>query len=246
MKVENRYIDGTYLEKNPIWDREDSPWKVKHVNSVLQKFDIKPKSICEIGCGPGDNLIHMNKIFPTSQLFGFDISPQLRSFWKENLKNNLTNGNLKFCLGDFHKVNKKKYDLIMMLDVFEHVRDPFTFLENSIKFATYFIFHIPLDLSAMSVLRNIPLLDVREKAGHLHYYTKDLALETLKDSGYEILYWKYTQASLSSPNRSLKTKLMSIPRTVFYSIHKDLGVRLLGGETLMVLATAKKTPRSLK
>lgn len=126
-----------------------------------------------------------------------------------------------------------------MLDVFEHVRDPFTFLEKSLAFAKYFVFHIPLDLNALSVLRNTPLLNVREKVGHLHYYTKDLALETLKDSGYEILYWNYTQASLSSPSRSLKTRMMSIPRKIFYWIHKDLGVRLLGGETLIVLAKAK-------
>ncbi|WP_061249392.1 class I SAM-dependent methyltransferase [Leptospira alstonii] len=239
MKIEKRYTDGTYLQKNPGWDREDSPWKVEQVNSVLKKFDIEPKSVCEIGCGIGDNLVLLGKKFPSSQLIGFDISPQLRSFWKENIKNNLFKNQLKFYLGDFHSLNKKKYDLLLMLDVFEHVRDPFTFLEKSLKFAQYFVFHIPLDLSVISILRNTPLLNVREKVGHLHYYTKDLALETLEDCGYEIIHWNYTQASLTSPNRSLKTKIVAIPRSIFYFIHKDFGVRLLGGETLIVLAKAK-------
>jgi hypothetical protein len=123
-----------------------------------------------------------------------------------------------------------------MLDVFEHVRDPFTFLEESKQFSDYFIFHIPLDLSAFSVLRGSPLMNVRKKVGHLHFYTKDLALETLHECGYELIQWRYTGASLNSPNRRLKTKIASIPRKLFYAINKDFGVRLFGGETLLVLA----------
>lgn len=241
MIIEKRYTDGSYLQKNPNWDREDSSWKVEQVSKILRKFAMKPKTICEIGCGTGDNLLYIGNEFVLSQLFGFDISPQLAPFWRENIKNNSLKNRLKFYLGDFHSLNKKKYDLILMLDVFEHVRDPFTFLEKSLTFAKYFVFHIPLDLSVLAVLRNTPLLSVREKVGHLHYYTKDLALETLKDSGYEILHWDYTQASLSSPNRSLKTRMMSVPRKIFYWLHKDLGVRLLGGETLIVLAKAKSS-----
>lgn len=143
---------------------------------------------------------------------------------------------LEFHLGDFHTINKQKYDVLLMLDVFEHVRDPFTFLESSIPYATYFVFHIPLDLSASSVLRTQPLLQSRKKVGHLHFFTKDLALETLQDCGYKVIEWRYTGASLSSPNRSWKTRLASLPRRLAYTVNRDFGVRLLGGETLLVLA----------
>ncbi len=129
-----------------------------------------------------------------------------------------------------------KYDVLLMIDVFEHVSDPFSFLEESHAHARKFVFHIPLDLSATGVARKTPLLNVRRSVGHLNYYTKDLALETLTDGGYKIIDWRYTEASLNSPNRTLKTKLASLPRKLFYAINKDFGVRLLDGETLLVLA----------
>jgi hypothetical protein len=121
---------------------------------------------------------------------------------------------------------------------FEHVRDPFTFLEESRRHARHFVFHIPLDLSSVSVARQSPLLRVRRGVGHLHFYTKDLALETLRDSGYEIVEWRYTGASVSGSGRTVMTRLAQWPRRFAYAINKDLGVRLLGGETLVVLAKA--------
>jgi SAM-dependent methyltransferase len=237
MKIEQRYLDESYLLKNPDWDRADSPWKAKKVLSLLEDHNIIPNSICEVGCGSGDTLACLAKELPNTRMTGFDISPQAAEFWKDH--QNLDG--VEFLLGDFHKINQKTFDVLLMLDVFEHVRDPFTFLEASRCCATYFVFHIPLDLSASSVARGAPLLMVREKTGHLHYYTKDLALATLRDTGYEIVEWRYTEASLNSPNRSRKTRVASIVRRLAYAFNKDFGVRLLGGETLLVLAKSSDT-----
>jgi len=233
MKIEQRYIDASYLNENPDWDREDAPWKAKMVKELIEKHQIMPSSICEIGCGSGDILACLIKYYSEVELTGYDVSPQLENFWKEHKDNSR---NLNFCVGDFFKLNTKKYNVLLMLDVFEHVRDPYTFLEMSKQYADYFVFHIPLDLSASSVVREKPLMYTRKKVGHLHSYTKDLALETLKDSGFNIIEWQYTGASLNMPNRSLKTILAHMPRKLVYAINKDWGVRLLGGETLLVLA----------
>jgi hypothetical protein len=123
-----------------------------------------------------------------------------------------------------------------MLDVFEHVRDPFSFLEESKRHAKKFIFHIPLDLSAFSLIRKNPLLNVRNQVGHLHFYTKDLALQTLIDCGYKIIDWQYSGAFFNKPTRSFKGKIAAIPRRFLALFNKDFAVRLLGGETLIVLA----------
>jgi hypothetical protein len=166
---------------------------------------------------------------------GFDVSPQLADIWKRHEE---TGARVKFRLGDFHELNQRKYDVVLMCDVFEHVRDPFTFLELTRAHGRYFIFHIPLDLSALSVLRGASLMNVRAKVGHLHSYTKDLALATLTDSGYQIVGWRYSGASQYAASRSWSAKLAYIVRRIGYGFNKDLGVRLLGGETLLVLAKA--------
>ncbi len=235
MKIESRYLDDSYFAKNPDWDRKDAPWKADKVKNILADHRILPSSLCEIGCGSGDILAHLLKHLPNTKMYGFDISPPLTKFWQKH-EALTTQGVLELCLGDFHIINKKKYNVLLMLDVFEHIRDPFTFLEESKKHADLFVFHVPLDLSASSVVRKKVLIETRKKVGHLHYYTKDLALSTIEDSGYEIIDWRYTGASINSPNRSWKTRMASVLRRIVYGINKDFGVRLLGGETLLVLA----------
>ena len=231
--VELRYCDGAYLAENPDWDRKDAPWKAAQVATILSDNKIEPYSVCEVGCGSGDVLVQLKKVLPSVKMTGYDISPQAAQFWEHH---NVAEGGVEFQLGNFHEINIVKYDVLLILDVFEHVCDPFSFLENSMRYATYFVFHIPLDLSASTVFRGYPLINARKKVGHLHYYTKDLALSTLLDTGYEVLDWRYTGASLNSPNRSLKTRLAALPRRIAYAVNKDFGVRLLGGETLLVLA----------
>lgn len=238
MTIESRYFDGQYFAQNPTWDREDAPWKASQVTTMLKKHNINPQSMCEVGCGSGDVLRCLHEIYPNTQLIGYDISPHVTQFWQNtsSCEHEKKKEEIIFKLGDFHTHNTDYYNILLMLDVFEHVPDPFTFLEQSHRHAHQFIFHIPLDLSASTVLRGNPLLNVRRRVGHLHFYTKDLALETLTDSGYNIIDWCYTGASLNKPNRSISTIVSHIPRYIAYAIHKDWGVRFLGGETLIVLA----------
>lgn len=233
--VESRYYDGTYLARNPTWDRTDAPWKASRIAELLAANNLEPASICEVGCGSGDVLVHLRKSFLSAAMTGFDISPQVAKFWEEH---RAAGERVNFHLGDFHQINAAHYDVLLMLDVLEHLRDPFTFLEKSRQQAGHFVFHIPLDLSANALVRGKPLMDIRRKVGHVHSYTKELALATLVDSGYDIVEWRYTGASLDAPNRSLKTRVAALPRRVAYAINKDFGVRLLGGETLLVLATS--------
>ena len=233
MKIETRYLEGTYLSHNHNWDREDATWKANLVTKILKDHHIQPNSICEVGCGAGDILRCLRASFPLTRLFGYDISPQVTQFWGDDQD---AGGDVTFNLGNFHELNALQYDVLLMLDVFEHVRDPFSFLEESRAHAQHFVFHIPLDLSASGVARKAPLLNVRRSVGHLNFYTKDLALETLSDCGYKVIDWRYTGASLNMPHRSLKTKLARIPRRIAFAINKDWGVRLFGGETLIVLA----------
>ena len=47
------YEDGTYLENNPSWHEEDSPWKAKQIRRIIEKNSLTPKRIYEIGCEIG-------------------------------------------------------------------------------------------------------------------------------------------------------------------------------------------------
>ena len=229
--INSRYESSDYLDANPSWDIEDSPWKAEHVINIMQGHALQPSKICEVGCGAGGVLAALRNNFPNARLTGYDIAPAAEKFWAK-----LKDKNIDFFVGNFFDLNKDHHNVILLLDVLEHVPDPHQFLVGIKPHTDYAIIHFPLDLSAFSVLREQPLLYVRRKVGHIHYFTKGLALELLKECGFEVVDCQYTGAAFTAPQRSLKTKMFGWLRRLFYLLNKDIGVRLLGGETLMVLA----------
>jgi len=228
---ESFYTSSDYLKKNPTWDSEDAPWKISRVEELILDHQVKNNKVCEVGCGSGACLTEMRKYNGDAKLYGYDIAPDAADFWKQ-----YTSENIHFESGDFLAMETPYFDLILILDVLEHVVDPHDFLCRIRDRAECFIFHFPLDLSSISVLRESPLLYVRKKVGHIHYFTKGLALELLNECGFEIVEFRYTGAAFNTPQAGLKTRLAQLPRRIAYALNKDFGVRLLGGETLMVLA----------
>src|SRR2546425_5941105 len=231
---ERRYLSGEYRQANPTWDQEDSPWKAALVRELIRASGIPAASIAEIGCGAGGVLAGLRPAFPQARLAGFDIAPDAARFWPQH-----AGAAIDYTLGDFFQASgERRYDVILVLDVLEHLADPMDFLARLRPRAQHLILHIPLDLSALSVLREAPLLNARRKVGHIHYYTRALALALLDECGYEIVQARYTGAAFSAPRRHWQAVTMSLVRRIVYCLGKDLAVRLLGGETLLVLARA--------
>lgn len=226
------YDDGTYLANNPSWHEEDSLWKARKISEIIRKNSLEPRTICEIGCGAGEMLNQLSDQYADDRaFFGYEISPQAFELCRKKSKPNLT-----FKLANLLNDAEAYFDIVMAIDVFEHVEDYFGFLRTLKKRGEYKIFHIPLDLSVQTVLRSSPIISVRKSVGHIHYFTKETAMETLKDAGYSIIDHFYTAGSLELPNRGWKANIAKIPRKLAFSLDEDLAVRLLGGYSLMVLS----------
>jgi SAM-dependent methyltransferase len=227
----NIYTDGGYLDKNPLWHIDESPFKVKQILRMLQKNHLQPTIICEVGCGAGEVLrLLQEKMDNACRFWGYDISPQAMKMCERR-----ANEKLQFKLADISREEDTFFDLILVLDVFEHVEDYFGFLDGIRPKSDLKIFHIPLDLSVQAVFRKRGLLKRRELWGHIHYFTKETALETLKDAGYEILDYFYTPRGIELA-RETAHKIALLPRMICFSIHQDLTARILGGYGLLVLA----------
>lgn len=225
------YKDGTYLESNPSWHEQDSPWKAKQIINIIEKNFLNPNNICEIGCGAGEILSQLSDHYDGGKnFFGYEVSPQAYNLCVKKAKKNLI-----FKLSNLLEDSGEHFDLVMAIDVFEHVEDYFDFLRKLKEKGEYKIFHIPLDLSVQSVLRSSPIIKHRKSIGHIHYFTKETALETLKDTGYEIIDYFYTGTDIELPDRGWKANLLKIPRKLAFQINKDLAVRILGGYSLLVL-----------
>jgi hypothetical protein len=182
----------------------------------------------------GAVLVEIGKALPQERLYGYEVAPDVARFWPQHAA-----PSVEFRLGDFLVEEQEHYDLMLVLDVVKHIANSFDFLACLRDRANFHVFHFPLDLSAINVLRKAPLMYVRNKVGHIYYYTKDLALALLDECNYRVIEWFYTGAAFGAPQRTWKTILAGLPRRLAYAINKDAGVRLLGGETLMVLASAR-------
>ena len=225
------YESGDYLANNPTWDQEDSQWKADNVQMILDSNGLVPKSIVEVGCGAGGVLSALNKTWPDVDYSGFDIAPDATKFWSK-----YSAKNIQFSLGDFLKSQTPHFDALLLLDVIEHVSNPFDFLLALHGRSDYYVFHIPLDLSVSTVLREHSLIQGRKKVGHIHYFTKGIALSLLEECGYQVIDWSYTDAAFTVPKTTWRGLLIRPLRRLLFSINRDVGVRLLGGDTLMVLA----------
>lgn len=231
--MENIYEDGRYFEQNPQWHTERSPWKVKKIISLLSKNKIEFTTIADVGCGAGEVLNQLQKRMKfVKSLSGYEISPQGFQLAKTR-----ENAKLKFYNDDlFSQPKSVTFDVVMAIDVFEHVEDYFSFLRNIKQRGAYKIFHVPLDLSVQSVLRSKPITEKRKNVGHIHYFTKDIIFETLKDLKYKIIDWEYTGGTIELPAKSKLSAVARLPRKIFFAINKKLAVRFLGGWSLLVLA----------
>lgn len=225
------YENGEYLANNPDYDVDDSPWKAQQVLRMMRRNGVNPRTMCEVGCGAGEILAQLQRQMSRTVTFnGYDVSPHAIE-----LAQTRQNDQLRFECADFVAVDTGPLDLLLCIDVFEHVLDYLGFLERLRGRATYTIFHIPLDLSVQSLLRMTPILQNRERVGHLHYYVKDTALLTLQDTGYEVVDWFYTASGVDRGD-SFGAKVVRLPRRVSFKVAPDLAVRVLGGYSLMVLA----------
>ena len=200
---------------------------------------IEAKTICDVGCGVGEVLRLLQRALPTDcQLCGYEVSPQAFE-----LRRARSNESLHFKLMDIASETGICFDLILLLDVIEHVEDYFSLLRDIKPKGRLAILHIPLDLSVQTVLRKSGLTKRRDLYAHLHYFTKDIALRTLDEVGYEVLDYFYTPRS-NEVGSGVVQWLLRMPRKVCFATHKDFAVRLLGGYSLLVLAKTRSLAAS--
>ncbi len=228
--IKDMYVSDEYLKNNPTWHAEDSLWKAQQIIKIIKKNEVVFNSICEIGCGAGEILVQLQKlVVKECKLTGYEISQSAYQICKEK-----ENEKLKFEFKDFLE-EESTFDLMLVIDVIEHIENYFDFLDKIRLKGKYKIFHIPLDLSVLNVLRKNALLKKRKKVGHVHYFTKELALQMLTDRGYEILDYFYTAGGVEIKSKNIKNRLLKIPRRILFAINKEFCVRVLGGYSFLVL-----------
>jgi len=226
--TEDTYVNGRYLQNNPSWHVEDSPSKAKNILKILKRNKLSPRSVCEIGCGAGETLRQLQGKMDRECIFtGYEISPQAYQLCQKKM-----NAKLTFKLKDIVSEKGSRFDLILVLDVIEHLEDYFTFLRKIKSKSEYKIFQIPLEINLFHLIKN-SYLTFRDSVGHLHFFNDQMVFRILKESGYEIIDYFYTDY-LDFPHQPLLYKFLGLGRNLIFGLNKSWGAGL-GGYSLMVL-----------
>ncbi len=88
-------------------------------SALLELLPARPRRVLEVGCGEGGQLRKVARLAPSAELFGFDLpSDELASRW-EGLDAQMACGSAEHL-----PYPDDSFDLVLALEVLEHVPDP--------------------------------------------------------------------------------------------------------------------------
>ena len=162
------HLNGKYFQYNPTWHVEFSPWKADNIHRLLKEKRINPRTISEVGCGAGEVLRLLQlKMDPECRFWGYDVAPPAIEMAKKR-----ENEKLHFDLADYPAIETPRSDLLLVLEVVDHVEHYLGFLRSIKSRAEWKLFSFSLDISVQSSLRS-GYCCVAGSPGHLHHFNRN-------------------------------------------------------------------------
>lgn len=243
----NLYLSGGYAAHNPGWHIEDSPWKSRKIIEVIPDHILNtlPGSVCivDVGCGAGEILKRTSEFLKIRgqrvESHGYDISHQAISRARRYFPRGI------FHQEEFSRDSLKRQnhpiDILLMIDILEHLPHPEKLLMETAAASRYAVCHIPLEQNLEVRLRGLRAR-FKKTVGHLHFYTKESAAALLENNGFRIERMIFTCLDYDAGclMKSLPRRLIAQPlRRAFFKRHPDFTARILGNCSLMLFLRSR-------
>lgn len=174
------YQFDEYIRKNPSLHVEDSSWKVSKIipliDAFIHYFNDKIK-ILDVGGGAGLILKDISKYIENGcgiivNKYALDLSPGMLKIQKLNNPDIIKALNEDIC---DTSLDEKEIDLILMIDVLEHIPNQIVALEEMKRISRFIIFKVPLEDNLCSriwnfAMRGKPRQYAIENIGHINIY----------------------------------------------------------------------------
>jgi trans-aconitate methyltransferase len=182
--------------------------------------------VVDVGCGTGAVIEALAEARPEARFEGWDPAPEAIDRARRRERPGLT-----FVLGDFAAADRRA-ELVLCLDVVEHVPDDQAFLEALAARAERLVLRVPLDLSVWDVARPLRLAAVRARYGHVHQFTRETAHALLDQAGLVVTRERYDRVPVSVD--TWRRRAAEGARALAGRAAPDLAARWLGGFSWLV------------
>ena len=200
-KYNDEILDGSNLKV------EIMEWKIPNLEKVIPK-ETKITSIAEVGCFTGDLLA--NIIINHEQLIrtGYDCNSKAIELAKDKYPE------VTFTVDDIKNSNSH-YDLIILSDIIEHIKDDEAFLNNLSKNTKALLINLPLEKCWANLFREY---GINDSSGHMKAYSYEDAIDLFNKTRWKVINYKikwfceteiYNQLNFKN-NSFLKKKLKNI------------------------------------
>lgn len=228
-----------YIRLHPDLHDADLESKITAVFKILP-HDININSILDVACGSGKILIEVLKKLNSIRNVGIDISKKAINIAKQyDLEKKVL-----WITKDIFKFNQERFDLVLALDIIEHISDDKKFLNKMEELGQNLIIKAPIEKNFINKLFNIlsfkkidPLLDTKLRYGHVHHYSLKELMKLINGSSFSIKKINY----MHLPKRSkLFWEIWRIIFMPLWFISKEYYIKFNGG-FLVLFLTRKET-----
>jgi SAM-dependent methyltransferase len=198
-------------------------WKARELVRLLPD-NFFAGNILEVGCAFGVLLNNIADRIHIDSRTGVDISG-------ENIKTAKINwpgcNFFKGTIEEFKKeipagIQNKRYDLVVLSDIVEHIPDDFGFLKTVKSLSSYLLLNLPLEKSFSTRNR---FYGESDPSGHLRCYNKADAVKLLTMAGFEVVtsftsvaFFDKKVHEIYTKNRELRVNLKPLPLRAFWTL----------------------------
>lgn len=201
---------------------------------------IRPESVLDAGCGGGDHSIWLARRFPSANVLGIDINPQALSSAATAARRFGLN-HLHFEQKDILDIDKGEYDLIVSVDVLEHIGEQgkaLGALFDALRPGGYAFLHVPV-ARPKPVLLSRYLTDFHAWAEREHIaeeLTRDGFVRAVAAAGFTVLS---STGTFGRWTGELATSLFALP-------YNNMAMQAVLGPVCKLLAMADRVSQKTR
>lgn len=247
-QISSLYTTDEYITKNPDLHESDSPWKISKLIPLVDKFASEHHqeklNILDVGGGAGVILQEIGKHVQESfgkeiNKYCLDLSPGMLKVQQEN------NPDAQIIESDIAKsgLKNKEIDLLLFVDVLEHVENPTAVLQEISRISKFAILKVPLENTLYFNLMNFLTRGnfrkrIIESIGHINVYSaKSLEAQVEKYCG-EVIKKDFTNVYKylwKNPDESFVSRVFNFFGFFTYLVSPKLSARVFNDYIILLI-----------